>query len=295
MYVVTGATGKLGSLVVRGLLAHVPASEVAVVVRNAEHGRQMVARGVEARVADYAQPVTLERAFASGDRVLFVSSSAVNERQTQHANVVRAAAAAGAAFLAYTSTLHASTSKMGLAIEHYETEQMVVASGIPHAFLRNGWYLENYTEHLQLALSRGVMLGAAGDGRVAAASRADFAAAAVAVLLDARFDGATLELAGDEAFTMDELAAEVTRQSGHPIAYENRSAADYEKALLGFGMRAPIASLLADTDEAIARGEMDDRSKTLSRVIGRATTTLAAAVGDALAMARGAKSAGIGP
>jgi NAD(P)H dehydrogenase (quinone) len=285
MIVVTAATGKLGALVVDGLLAKVPAAEVAVAVRAPDKAKALAARGIEVRHADYAKPQTLERAFRSGDKVLLISSSEMGQRVTQHEACVAAAKRAGVALFAYTSILHSEHDKMLLAAEHTMTEKALRASGLPFVFLRNGWYFENYTEHLAPALEHGVILGSAGNGRIAAAARADYAAAAVAVLTGAGKGGDIHELAGDASFTMSELAAEVSRQSGKAVVYKDLPVDEYKAALIGFGFAAPYAEALSDSDVGITRGELDDKTGTLRRLIGRPTTTLAAAVTAALAAA----------
>ena len=197
--------------------------------------------------------------------------------------MIAAARRASVGLLAYTSILHGEHNKMLLAGEHAETEKVLRASGLPFVFLRNGWYLENYTERLGPALEHGVILGSAGNGRIAAASRADYAAAAVAVLTGAAHGGDILELAGDASFTMSDLAAEVSRQSGKPVAYKDLPFEEYKAALLGFGLPDAYAEVLAESDVGITRGELDDKTGTLHRLIGRPTTTLAAAVTAGLA------------
>jgi NAD(P)H dehydrogenase (quinone) len=287
MVVVTAATGKLGAHVVSTLLETVPAAEVAVVVRQPDKATAYVARGIEVRHADYAKPDTLRSAFRKGDRVLFVSSSEAGQRVVQHGNVIDAAKAAGVDLLAYTSILHGEQSRLELAAEHVATEKAIRASGLPFVFLRNGWYLENYTEHLDAALASGAIYGSAGDGRIAAAARADYAVAAARVLTDGAHANQIYELAGDEPFTKAELAAEVAKQSGKPVAYHDLPGEAYAAALVRVGLPPGYAAVLADSDVGIARGELDDRSGTLRRLIGRPTTTLAAAIAAAL-RARGA-------
>jgi NAD(P)H dehydrogenase (quinone) len=282
MIVVTGASGKLGRLVVEGLLKEVPASHVAGVARNPEKARDLAARGVELRRADYARPETLAAALAGAEKLLLVSSSEVGQRARQHAAVIEAARRVGVRLLAYTSILRADTSRLGLAAEHRTTEEAIRASGIPYVFLRNGWYMENYTEHLAPALEHGALVGSAGGGRIAAATRADYAAAAVAVLAGAGPVNAVHELGGDAPFTMAELAAEVSRQSGRAITYRDLPPTQYREVLLGAGLPVAYAELLVDSDLGIAKGELDDGSGELQRLIGRPTTTLAAAVAAAL-------------
>jgi NAD(P)H dehydrogenase (quinone) len=284
MIVVTAATGKLGVHVVEALLAKVPAKEIAVVVRHPEKAKAFADRGVEVRRGDYAEPASLAEAFRAGDKVLLISSSEVGQRAVQHGNVLAAAQAAKVGLLVYTSILRGERSKLALAAEHVATEAAIRASGLPYVFLRNGWYLENYTENLASALAHGVLLGSAGEGRIAAASRADFAAAAVAVLTGEGPANAVYELAGDESFSMKELAAAIAAQFGKEVAYQDLPAAEYEAALVGFGVPAPFAHILADADAGIAEGELDDASHALSQLIGRPTETLAALLAAAHAV-----------
>lgn len=278
MILVTAATGKLGRLVVEELLKKVPASQVAVAVRNPAKAGDFAARGVQVRQADYSRPETLGPALAGVEKVLLISSNEVGQRATQHQAVIAAAKKAGARLLAYTSILHADHTRMALAGEHKATEEAIRASGLPFVFLRNGWYFENYTENLGPALAHGALVGSAGEGRVAAATRADYAAAAAAVLTTPGQENKVYELAGDAPFTMAELAAEVSRQAGKPIAYNNLPAQQYQGVLVGAGVPGPFAEILADSDVGASRGELNDGSGDLRRLIGRQTTSLKDAV-----------------
>ncbi|GAA3004749.1 SDR family oxidoreductase [Kitasatospora sp. NPDC006786] len=280
MYVVTGATGQLGRLVVEGLLAEVPASEVAVAVRSAEKAADLAARGVTVRVVDYDKPETLAGAFAGGDRVLLISGSEVGRRIPQHRAVVEAAKAAGVALLAYTSIPGAATFR--LADEHKATEELILASGLPHAFLRNGWYTENYLGDAAGTVARGVVLGSAGQGRVATAPRADYAAAAVAVLVGEGHRGEVYELSGDAAWSLPELAAELAKASGRPVEHRDVTPAEHLDALVGAGLPQGFAEALVDVDAGIARGELAGTPGDLARLIGRPTVPLAESVRAAL-------------
>ncbi|GAB7042678.1 MULTISPECIES: NAD(P)H-binding protein [Catenuloplanes] len=282
MIVVTGATGHLGRLVVEDLLERgVPAGEIVAAARTPEKAADLAARGVQVREADYDRPETLATAFAGATKVLLVSSEPGN-RVAQHRAVVDAAKAAGAGLLAYTSILNADTTEMHLAADHQATEAAIKESGLPYVFLRNSWYFENYTGQFPQTLQNGAILGAAGDGRIAAAARADYAAAAGAVLTSDGPVGVAYELGGDVPITLAELAAEVTAQSGTQVVYRDLPADEFEKALAGFGMPAPVAALFADVDVNIARGALNTGSGDLSRLIGRPTTPLADAVAAAL-------------
>lgn len=282
---VTGATGQLGRLVITALLRRAPAAQIVGIVRNAEAARDLAEQGVELRVADYGNPVALASALVGVDKLLLISSSEIGQRVAQHRNVVDAAVATGVKLLAYTSLLHADTSPMDLAPEHRQTESIIRAAGVPYVLLRNGWYSENYTAGIGAALEHGVVLGAAGDGRLCTATREDYAEAAAVVLADAPAQHANkvYELAGDVGHSLAEYAAEIARQSGKPVRYQNLPQADYKAALISVGLPEAIAELLAESDAKAAEGALFDASKTLSRLIGRPTTPLADAVAAALA------------
>jgi NAD(P)H dehydrogenase (quinone) len=260
----------------------VPPQQIAVAVRNVEKAADFKERGIDVRHADYDRPETLRTAFDGATKVLMISANEIGKRVEQHRNVVAAIKAAGARLLVYTSILNADRSGIGLAKEHLASEELVRASSVPFVILRNGWYLENYTENLAPALQYGAIAGSAGTGRVAAASRADFAAAAVAVLTGDGHEGKVYELAGDARFTMAELAAEVSAQTGKQVVYNDMPADAYRDMLVGVGLPAPVAEMLADADLGLGRGELDGESGDFRRLIGRPTTSLSDAIRDAL-------------
>ncbi|MFI6119707.1 SDR family oxidoreductase [Streptomyces sp. NPDC051064] len=283
--VVTGATGALGRLVVERLLDTVPANQVVAVVRDKEKAAALAARGVELRIADYDHPETLAGAFRAGDRVLLVSGSEVGRRIPQHTAVIDAAKAAGVAQLAYTGVLGGPGADFLLAEEHKATEQLILDSGLPYTFLRNGWYTENYTANLAPVLEHGAVVANAGDGRVASATRADYADAAAAVLTGEGHLGVAYELSGDVAWSLAEYADVVAAAAGKEIAYKNVPAPVHQEILVGAGLPEPFAAILVDVDEAIARGLLAGTSGDLARLIGRPTTPLAETVAAAVATA----------
>src|SRR3954467_3712422 len=285
MIVVTGATGQLGRLVVEGLLKKVAPAEVVAAVRDPGKAAEFAARGVQVRRADYDDPASLAAAFAGADKVLLISSSTPGGRLAQHEAVVTAAREAGVGHLAYTSVLYADTTKLSLAPDHKATEEAVRASGLPFTFLRNGWYTENYAQTIAQALAVGSFAGAAGDRRLGAVPRLDFAEAAVEVLTGEGHEGQVYELAGDEPFSYTDLAAAVTAASGKEVTYQNLTVEQYRKVLVGAGLPAPAgarpgpaAAMLPAADRGIADGELSSTSGDLSRLIGRPTTPLAEAV-----------------
>ncbi len=273
MIVVTGASGQLGRLVVKGLLEKIPAAGLALVVRSPEKVADFAALGVEVRQGDYDQPETLVAAFRGADKLLLISANEVGRRLPQHRAAIAAAQQAGVGQLIYTSLLHADSSPLPLRLEHVETEVLVRASGIPFVILRNGWYTENYLAAVGSALQLGAVYGSAGEGRISSAACADYAAAAVAVLTHGEHSGQVYELAGDESYSLAEFAAEISRHAGKTIPYHNLPEADYRAALIHAGLPDGLASLLAESDVGASKGGLFDDSHQLSQLIGRPTTS----------------------
>lgn len=278
MIIVTGATGQLGRLVIAQLLKRVAPEQIVAAVRDPGKAADLADQGVLVRHADYNDPASLDAAFEGASKVLLISSNELGSRVAQHRNVIDAAARAKVGLLAYTSVLRADRSTLALAAEHRATEDAIRAAGVPYTLLRNGWYVENYTGTLAGAVAHGALVGSAGEGRIAGASREDYAEAAAVVLTSAGPVEQVYELAGDTAFTLAELAAEVSRQSGKQIPYNNLPKQDYMALLLQIGLPAPLAELLVDSDTEAAKGALFDDGKVLSKLIGHPTLALAAAV-----------------
>jgi len=279
--VVTGATGHLGRFVIEGLLEKVPADRITAVVRSEEKAADFAARGVKLAIADYNAPETFDGLFSAGDKVLLISGNEFDKgRVAQHKVVLDAAKAAGVALLAYTSA--PGSLSAALADDHRGTEAAILESGVTYALLRNGWYHENYTENLAPVLEHGAVVQAAGEGRISAASRADYAAAAVAVLTGEGHENKTYELGGDTAFGFAEYAAELSRQTGKEIAYNSVPGEVYEGILTGAGLPAPFAAILVGVDASIEKGELVVATGDLSRLTGRPTTPIAESIAAAL-------------
>ncbi|UFM64445.1 NAD(P)H-binding protein [Paracoccus sp. MA] len=275
---VTGATGQLGRLTIEKLKTLLPAGEIVALARSPEKAEL----GVETRAFDYDRPETLAPALAGVARLVLISSSEVGKREAQHRAVIAAAKAAGVGQIVYTSLLHADRSPLSLADEHVATEAALAESGIPHVILRNGWYAENYTGAVPAALQHGALIGAAGAGRISGAARADYADAAAIVAADGSHAGKTYELAGDDAWTLADLAAEVSRQSGKDIPYRNLSEADHAAALVAAGLPEGLAAAIAGWDVGASQGALFEDGRQLSALIGRPTTPLADVVRAAL-------------
>ncbi|MBO27161.1 MAG: NAD(P)-dependent oxidoreductase [Rhodobacteraceae bacterium] len=277
---ITGATGQLGRLTVQKLIERQGAEGLVALVRSPEKAADL---GVETRAFDYDRPDWLAPALSGVDVLVLISSSEVGKREAQHGAVIEAAKAAGVSRIVYTSILHADTSPMSLAPEHRVTEALLEKSGLKVTLLRNGWYHDNYLGALPAALEHGAMIGAAGEGRIASAAREDFAEAAAIAATGEGHEGKTYELAGDTAYTLADLAEEVSRQTGKQIPYVNMTEAEYAEALKGAGLDEGTAQMVAGLDAGASKDALFDDSRTLSRLIGRPTTPVSEAVRKALA------------
>lgn len=284
--VITGATGHLGRRVIGSLLARgVAPSEIVAGGRALDRLAEVAARGVAVVPLDYTQPETLDAAFAGADQVLLISASEAGKRVAMHAAAIDAAKRAGVGHLVYTSAPNARSSALVLAAEHKATEELIEASGIPATILRNGWYTENYVRTARQAAQSGEIVASVGEGRVSSASRQDFAEAAAVVLTDAATRGRIYELAGDAAWTFDELAAAVAEIEGRPVVFRNVSPEEHAEILTAAGLDAGTVGFVVGLDQNIKAGVLGETSGDLARLIGRPTTPLREGLAAALAAA----------
>jgi NAD(P)H dehydrogenase (quinone) len=279
--VITGASGHLGRLIVEQLIAAgTPPEQVVATGRDTGKLADLARGGVAVRRADFADPSTLDEAFAGAEALMLVSTTTVGERFDNARNAIDAARRAGVSRIVYTSLVNASSAQMMLADAHRRTEDYLRERGSAFTILRNGWYLENYTDQLPVITRYRTLLGSARDGLVSAAGRRDLAAAAVAVLTQDGHRGATYELGGSP-FTLTELAATISDVLGTPIAYQDMPVADYTAALTAAGLPPQLAAAVADADAGLARGELFTASDDLVKLIGRPATTAYEAVQNA--------------
>ena len=274
---IAAATGLLGRLVVQSLKTGAPHEEVVALVRSPEKAADL---GVAVREADYDRPETFVRALAGVDTLLLVSGPVPGARVAQHRNVIDASKRAGAKRIVYTSAIHADVSRLDIAADHRAAEADLRASGVAYTIVRNGWYTENYASAVSGALASGAVLGSADGARISSATRADYAEGIAAVLAGTGHEGKIYELAGDDAWTMSDLAAEIGRQAGRTVIYRDLPPAEYAGILASFGIPDGVAKAIAGWDVAAAQGALFDDSRTLSRLIGRPTTPLSVAVAE---------------
>jgi NAD(P)H dehydrogenase (quinone) len=271
---VTAATGHLGTLVVDELLLRVPASQVVAIVRDAGKAAPIAERGVDVRVAAYDDPVALRAALRGVDRLLLISGSEVGKRIPQHTNVVEAAKEAGVSFIGYTSAPKASDTDLILAPEHKATEEVIQASGIPHSIMRNNWYFENYGSTVEGAKATGEIISGANSGRIPAVTRSDLAAGHAAVLTSDGHENTVYEFAGDEAWTWDEFAAELSDVAGRRVTHRSVSTDEHAAALRAAGLDEGTAGFLSALDVNISAGALEVAPGDLSSILGRPTLTL---------------------
>ncbi|MDF9906308.1 UNVERIFIED_ORG: NAD(P)H dehydrogenase (quinone) [Pseudomonas reinekei] len=276
---VTGATGQLGRIVIENLKQRTSTSSILALVRKPE---QAEALGVAARAFDYSKTETLDAALSGVETLLLISSSEIGQRTAQHGNVIAAAKRAGIKRIVYTSVLHADSSVLPLADEHRATEAALKASGLSYTLLRNGWYTENYTGFAGVALANGALFGSAGEGRISSATREDLAEAAAVVLTAEGHENTTYELVGDTSWTLADLAAEISKQTGKNIPYRNLPETDYAAALEGVGLPKGLAAALASYDVSASLGALYGNERALAELIGRPTTPFAISVERAL-------------
>lgn len=284
MIVVTGATGQYGRKVIEHLLRRgVPPAQIVATVRAPANAAALTALGIAVRHADYDRPETLPAAFAGADKLLLVSSTGSDTvRIAQHRTAIDAAAKAEIGLVAYTSVTRAPTNPMASARVHRDTEQALTDSGLPAVLLRNGWYTENHTVTLPDAVARGTLVGGAGHGRIASATRSDLAEAAAVILTLDNQAGKTYDLTGDTAWTLPELAAACAAFTGKPVTYTDLPAEQYWHVLTRSGLPSQTADLIVDADLYISHGALAHITDDLSQVLERPATALTAVVAQTL-------------
>jgi NAD(P)H dehydrogenase (quinone) len=271
---VTGATGKLGSIVVEALLKSVSAENLAVSVRHPEKAESLRALGVEVRHGDFDQPETLDKAFAGVDRLLIVSADGDNEaRIRQHLAAVSAAKRANVGFIAYTSLGNASESSLFLAPVHRATEEAIRQTGIPYSLLRNNWYLENEIGSVQAVIGGAPWLTSAGSGKVGWASRRDYAQAAAAVLAGNGHENTVYELSG-KPMTQEELASILAGVLGRDVPVQQVDDDTYASIMAGAGVPEPVIPILVAIQSAIREGALEIESGDFEKLLGRPNTPI---------------------
>jgi len=277
---VTGATGKLGRKVVEALLKAVPAEQLAVSVRDPQKAEDLRARGVDVRQGNFDHPETLVTAFAGVDRLLFISADGDNEtRIRQHGNAVEAAQRAGVGFIAYTSLANAMESPIFLAPTHRETEEAIRKTGIPYAFLRNNWYLENEISSIQGVIARAPWVTSAGSGKVGWALQQEYAEAAAAVLTGSGHENKIYELSG-KLLTQEELVSALGAVLGKEVPVQQVDDSAYAEIMKNAGVPDFVIPMLVGIQEGIRSGALEVESSDFEKLLGRPLTPIQEALGQ---------------
>lgn len=281
-YLVTGASGQLGTLVIKHLKKLVPSENIIALVRSNEAANAYRAKNINTRIADYDDLGSLSTAFEGVSRILLISSNVLGQITKHHSNVINAAQNANVSFIAYTSLLKVIGSNLKLSVEHNATEELLNKSKIPSTILRNGWYSENLIAALPSEIEGGIVYGASGDGRYSTATRNDLAQAAAIVLANKGHEGKTYELTGDSAFSRGDYAEVISKITDTTVSFQNLPEETYKSTLIELGLPDNLAGALADAEAKAAKGALESVSKDLSSLIGHPTTTIEDSIKEAL-------------
>lgn len=273
--VITGATGQLGRLVIEELIGRgIAGTDIVAAGRSVPVLQALAERGIRTAGVDYDNPSTIAGALGEGDILLLISGNDIGRRRGQHKAAIDAAVQAGVGRILYTSALAADDTPLIVAPDHLYTEQLIRESGIPFTILRNGWYTENYVQALEQAKATGAVVASVGEGRVASAARADFAAAIAGVLTSEGHDGATYELSGDHAWDYSELAEALSDVLGRTVAYTPLTTEEHLVALEQAGIDPQTAGFITALDANIRDGALALTTGDLARLAGRPATPL---------------------
>jgi NAD(P)H dehydrogenase (quinone) len=268
---VTGASGHLGRRVVE-LLLEKEAGKIVAGTRKPEKLADLAARGATVVHADFDDPKGLETALAGVDRVLIISTDAIDRpgrRLTQHKSAVSAAAAAGVKHAVYTSMPNPETSPVVFAPDHLGTEQALKASGMSWTILRDCWYTDYLIPTLAPAVASGQLIAATGQGGAPYVTREDCAQDAAAALASADTANRTFNITGPDLVTYAELAKIASELTGRPVAFVPVEPAERVAQLIAAGTPEPIAKLLVSSQTAISQGKMGTPTNAVKELTGR--------------------------
>jgi NAD(P)H dehydrogenase (quinone) len=276
MILVTGASGQLGRIVVQNLLGHVPADQIAALVRDETKVADLKAQGVQIRVGDYDDTAALDRAMQGVNRALLIAGTDEQKRVQQHRNVLSAARTAGVQGVAYTSrTLKDRSTLANRLMEgHFQTEDDVKESGLPYAIFRNVLYMDAIVQFVgERVFETGINLPA-GEGRVAFALRSDMGEAIARSLVEGGWTQTVYHLTGSQAYSFADVAAELSALSGRAVAYTPADAPAFLAQMTGRGVPEVVAGRVVGFMTDIKNGQEDEVSPDLERLLGRQPASL---------------------
>jgi len=278
MILVTGATGQLGSAVVRRLLERVDATEVAALARDKNKASDLAARGVSVRIGDYDDTDALDKAMAGVDRVLLIASNNPERRIQQHQNVIDAARRAGTGLIGFASRSlrNIQASENTLMGDYFATEDRIRRSGLPHILFRNALYLDTVPVYVGGArvFETGIRLPA-GDGKVAYALRSEMGEALANGMLDHDGGNRTTVVAAPRAYTFDDVAAALSEVTGKAVDYQQISDEEYVANATQSGLPEHLVRRFLGFYNDIRDNQLDETSSDLATLLGREPATLA--------------------
>jgi NAD(P)H dehydrogenase (quinone) len=272
---VTGASGQLGGRVIELLLESGVGSIIAT-TRNPDKLAHFANRGVQVRYANFDEPESLPSAFAGANRLLLISTDALDEvgkRLRQHKVAVKGAQEAGVSHIVYTSLISADDSPVLFAPDHAGTEQAIMESGLGYTILRNNLYMDLLISSVSQAYQIGGLYGASADGKTSYITREDCAKVAASAL-SASFDGKRiLNITGAEALSQSDIATLASTITGKPLSYIPVPLQAVIGGMVGAGLPQAVAEVYASIDVAIEQGKMGVVSSDFNMLTGASPTT----------------------
>lgn len=265
---VTGASGQLGQLVLEELI-QAGAKRVIATTRHPDRLSAFKKKGVEVRMADFEDAVSLAKAFKGAERILLISTDAIGRRLAQHQAAINAAVKAGAGYIAYTSFVHGPTSSITFAPEHMGTEDAVQSSGLEWTLLRNNFYMDMLPQKLAPAVASGILAALPGNGAVGYVSRLDCARAAAAALISSRWDNKAVDITGPAAVSYSDLAAMASDIFGRRVSYQPLSEEALRQGMGQAQLPEPVIDMLISFEKAIANGELKTVSNDVETMTGK--------------------------
>ncbi len=272
---VTGASGHLGGRVLAHLLNthNIPAEQIIATTRNPASLAELAAQGVDVRAASFDNPASLIAAFSGAERMLLISTDALDEpgkRLRQHQAAVAAAKEAGVQHITYTSMPQPDDSLVTFAPDHLGTEQALEASGLQWTILRDSWYMDNLYMTLPSVLATGQWYTSSGEGRIANVSREDCARAAAAVLAGAGESGKRYNLTGPELLTTAQIAALLSEELGKAIEVVHLDDESLTQGMIAAGVPAPVAPVFVSFDANTREGKIAVQTDDVKTLTGKA-------------------------
>ncbi|HEY1657393.1 MAG TPA: NAD(P)H-binding protein [Candidatus Sulfotelmatobacter sp.] len=264
-YLITGATGNIGSRVVERLLDR--GERPRVFVRNAEKARSRYGDRVDIFVGDFADAAAMTAALTGVDAFLLVSS--IDDLVARDEVAAKAAKAAKVKHLVKISSLAIPQKDVGTGVWHAQGEAAVRASGVPFTFIRPSGFMENCLWWARSIKSEGVVRSSAGDGKSPVIHSDDIAAVATKALITQAYIGESLPVTGPELLSYPEMVAKIGAQLGKPLRFEALSDEEERRQLITRNRPPHMVEALLSIFRAMREGRLAKVTDTVERVLGQ--------------------------